>query len=720
MCSWVKWTPRRATAGRRLVNARQADSAGEGGGSVARRPPTSASWDRSRFAPAGSGCAGGRKQRALLARLMLDAEPHCRGRGPARRLMGRGGRPERGQDDPRLRLAAAQGAAARRAAHARARLRPRVGRRGRARPARVRAAARGGPSRPGARRAGSGRAVRATPWRSGAGRPGRVLTSPSRQSERARLEELRLGRLEERIEADLARGATRRAGRGAGVADRGAPAARAPARASSCSRSTAPAARPRRSPATSTSAPRWTRNSASSPRAQLRELELSILRQEREARPDGRAEGGPLPPDRTRCRSSQRRRVRSPTRWSATGRSISCSSTAGSAVSSPAGSARDRALLRAPGRDGAADPLRQAGHRALGPRQRHRVARGAHGRRARRDRRRRLRARGGPRRLRGRPDGGAVRGDLSRTARAALVAMGSFARRMPGAGLPDRTPSRRTVARPTPEEWGLPAARRFLEERAPSVAGDEDAIRWYASYLVRGAQPGRGGADRRDMNEEIDVRHVLPTIHVPRSCSTAPRSTCARPRATWASASRARAWSSCRAPTTCRGRATRTTCSTRSRRSSPTSRTHGRADRVLTTVLARRVAEPRAAAAARPPRALPRPRAPGGDGRPARELRRARARDPVRARDRRSRRGPARRAAAGLHTGECEVARDGLSGIAAASSRRASQRSRRLARSWSPRRSAISSRGSGARFPERGAVALPGADGRSDGSCSRS
>jgi hypothetical protein len=64
------------------------------------------------------------------------------------------------------------------------------------------------------------------------------------------------------------------------------------------------------------------------------------------------------------------------------------------------------------------------------------------------------------------------------------------------------------------EAWGLPTARRFVDERAPSLAGDEDAYRWYASYLVRGASPGAAVQLAR-MNAEIDVRHVLPSIHVP-------------------------------------------------------------------------------------------------------------------------------------------------------------------------------------------------------------
>jgi class 3 adenylate cyclase len=57
-------------------------------------------------------------------------------------------------------------------------------------------------------------------------------------------------------------------------------------------------------------------------------------------------------------------------------------------------------------------------------------------------------------------------------------------------------------------------ARRFVDERVPSAAGDEETYRWYASYLARGASPGAALHLTR-MNAEIDVRHVLPSIHVP-------------------------------------------------------------------------------------------------------------------------------------------------------------------------------------------------------------
>jgi DNA-binding SARP family transcriptional activator/pimeloyl-ACP methyl ester carboxylesterase len=93
---------------------------------------------------------------------------------------------------------------------------------------------------------------------------------------------------------------------------------------------------------------------------------------------------------------------------------------------------------------------------------------------------------------------------------AALVAMGTFARRRVAPDYAIDIP----LLVFEPEEWGLPAARRFIEERAPTLAGDEDAIRWYASYLLRGGSPG-AAQQITEMNREIDVRHVLPSIHVP-------------------------------------------------------------------------------------------------------------------------------------------------------------------------------------------------------------
>ncbi|HSC93248.1 MAG TPA: adenylate/guanylate cyclase domain-containing protein [Gaiellaceae bacterium] len=97
---------------------------------------------------------------------------------------------------------------------------------------------------------------------------------------------------------------------------------------------------------------------------------------------------------------------------------------------------------------------------------------------------------------------------------AALVGIGTYARRMwaPDYPIGFTTPS--PWHEPRPEDWGVPAARVFLAERAPSVAGDERAVRWYASYLVRGASP-RAAAQLAAMNRDIDVRGVLPSVRVP-------------------------------------------------------------------------------------------------------------------------------------------------------------------------------------------------------------
>ena len=99
---------------------------------------------------------------------------------------------------------------------------------------------------------------------------------------------------------------------------------------------------------------------------------------------------------------------------------------------------------------------------------------------------------------------------------AGLVTMGAFSRRL---WAPDYTIGSRVEetwwARIEPEDWGGTAvARRFLAERAPSVADDEEAVAWYASFFARGASPS-AVVQLGEMNAEIDVRHVLPTIHVP-------------------------------------------------------------------------------------------------------------------------------------------------------------------------------------------------------------
>lgn len=60
-------------------------------------------------------------------------------------------------------------------------------------------------------------------------------------------------------------------------------------------------------------------------------------------------------------------------------------------------------------------------------------------------------------------------------------------------------------------DWGKAVG---VEERAPSMAADEDFREWWATYLRMGASPGAAVALTK-MNAEIDVRAVLPLIQVP-------------------------------------------------------------------------------------------------------------------------------------------------------------------------------------------------------------
>jgi class 3 adenylate cyclase len=96
----------------------------------------------------------------------------------------------------------------------------------------------------------------------------------------------------------------------------------------------------------------------------------------------------------------------------------------------------------------------------------------------------------------------------------ALILIASFARRT-------RTPDH--PFGPTPAElassievlgatWG--SGTFAVEHRAPSMAGDERYRDWYTRYLRMGASP-RAAQDLMRMNADIDVRDILPTIRVP-------------------------------------------------------------------------------------------------------------------------------------------------------------------------------------------------------------
>ncbi len=95
----------------------------------------------------------------------------------------------------------------------------------------------------------------------------------------------------------------------------------------------------------------------------------------------------------------------------------------------------------------------------------------------------------------------------------ALVMIGTYAKRIKdeeypwGVSAEDREAFFELMRR----DWGKPVG---IEERAPSMASDEEFRHWWAEYLRMGASPGAAVALTK-MNAEIDVRSVLPLIRVP-------------------------------------------------------------------------------------------------------------------------------------------------------------------------------------------------------------
>ncbi|HKW91221.1 MAG TPA: alpha/beta fold hydrolase [Methylomirabilota bacterium] len=96
---------------------------------------------------------------------------------------------------------------------------------------------------------------------------------------------------------------------------------------------------------------------------------------------------------------------------------------------------------------------------------------------------------------------------------AGLVMIGSYARLIRA---PDHPwgPSAEDYARHidhVERDWGGPLG---IEKRAPSVKNDEAFSRWWARFLRMSASPGAAAA-LLDINRELDLRHVLPAIRVP-------------------------------------------------------------------------------------------------------------------------------------------------------------------------------------------------------------
>jgi pimeloyl-ACP methyl ester carboxylesterase/DNA-binding winged helix-turn-helix (wHTH) protein len=95
----------------------------------------------------------------------------------------------------------------------------------------------------------------------------------------------------------------------------------------------------------------------------------------------------------------------------------------------------------------------------------------------------------------------------------ALVMIGTYAKRIKDEDYPwgVSTADREAFFEMMRRDWGKAVG---IEERAPSMADNEEFRNWWATYLRMGASPGAAVALTK-MNAEIDVRNVLKTIRVP-------------------------------------------------------------------------------------------------------------------------------------------------------------------------------------------------------------
>ena len=94
-----------------------------------------------------------------------------------------------------------------------------------------------------------------------------------------------------------------------------------------------------------------------------------------------------------------------------------------------------------------------------------------------------------------------------------VVMIGAFARRLQAPGFPCGHSEQESDAfiEMIRDGWGGPVG---LEARAPDLVTDDHFRNWWARMLRNGASPTAAVA-LAQMNAEIDVRHVLPTIRVP-------------------------------------------------------------------------------------------------------------------------------------------------------------------------------------------------------------
>ena len=95
----------------------------------------------------------------------------------------------------------------------------------------------------------------------------------------------------------------------------------------------------------------------------------------------------------------------------------------------------------------------------------------------------------------------------------ALCLYGAYAKRLRDPEYPwaPSVAERQDFYRMIESSWGGPVDSAAL---APSMAGDEEFVRWWARYCQMAVSPAAALALAR-MNSEVDVRQVLPTIRVP-------------------------------------------------------------------------------------------------------------------------------------------------------------------------------------------------------------
>jgi DNA-binding SARP family transcriptional activator/pimeloyl-ACP methyl ester carboxylesterase len=99
----------------------------------------------------------------------------------------------------------------------------------------------------------------------------------------------------------------------------------------------------------------------------------------------------------------------------------------------------------------------------------------------------------------------------------ALVLVGTFPRMMYAPDYPighREDAYRKRFAGLDEDDWAPSVTKEWLGRVGPDLLQDEAAVRWYVSYVMRSASPGAVAALWR-MNQEIDIRDVLPTIAVP-------------------------------------------------------------------------------------------------------------------------------------------------------------------------------------------------------------